>query len=76
MDKLTEKRDRKINDYLHKASRKIIDYCLENDITKIVIVKNKNWKQDGEKSSPNKMGQRVRVKPICSKYNLKGYIEQ
>ena len=46
MDKLTEKRDRKINDYLHKASRKIIDYCLENDITKIVIGKNKNWKQD------------------------------
>ena len=45
MDKLTEKRDRKINDYLHKASRKIIDYCLENDITKIVIGKNKNWKQ-------------------------------
>ena len=46
MDKLTEKRDRKINDYLHKASRKIIDYCLENDITQIVIGKNKNWKQD------------------------------
>ena len=46
MDKLTEKRDRKINDYLHKASRKIIDYCLENNITTIVIGKNKNWKQD------------------------------
>ena len=42
MDKLTEKRDRKINDYLHKASRKIIDYCVKNNITTILIGKNKN----------------------------------
>ena len=29
MDRLTEKRNAKIDDYLHKASRYIISYCLE-----------------------------------------------
>ena len=46
MDKLTEKRNNKINDYLHKASRFIIGYCLDNDISKIVIGKNDLWKQE------------------------------
>lgn len=45
MDKLTEKRNAKIDDYLHKASRKIVDYCVENQINTIVIGQNKEWKQ-------------------------------
>jgi putative transposase len=35
-----------INDYFHKVSRKIVELCLENDIGKLVIGKNKHWKQD------------------------------
>ena len=46
MDILTAKRNSKIDDYLHKASRYIIDYCLEYDICTIVIGKNKEWKQN------------------------------
>ncbi|MDE5753575.1 MAG: IS200/IS605 family accessory protein TnpB-related protein [Oscillospiraceae bacterium] len=46
MDRLTEKRNTKIDDYLHKASRYIIDYCLKHDIHTIVIGKNKEWKQN------------------------------
>ena len=46
MDILTAKRNSKIDDYLHKASRYIIDYCLEYDIGTIVIGKNKEWKQN------------------------------
>ena len=46
MDRLTEKRNAKIDDYLHKASRYIINYCLKHDIHKIVIGKNKEWKQN------------------------------
>lgn len=43
--KLTQKRNLKIEDYLHKASRYIIDFALENQINTIVIGNNKNWKQ-------------------------------
>lgn len=46
MDRLTEKRNAKIDDYLHKASRYIIDYCLKYDIGTITIGKNKEWKQN------------------------------
>ena len=39
------KRDAKINDYMHKASRRIIDYCVEHDVSIIIIGKNDGWKQ-------------------------------
>ncbi|MHA1204622.1 MAG: RNA-guided endonuclease InsQ/TnpB family protein, partial [Candidatus Heimdallarchaeaceae archaeon] len=35
----------KIADYFHKASRKIVDYCLEKNIDTIVIGYNSRWKQ-------------------------------
>lgn len=43
--RLTQKRNLKVEDYLHKASRYIIDFALENQINTIVIGNNKNWKQ-------------------------------
>jgi len=42
---LTEKRNRKIDDYLHKSSRFIIDYCREYSIDTIIIGNNPGWKQ-------------------------------
>ena len=45
MDSLTDKRNARIDDYLHKASRKIINFCTENDIHTVVIGKNDGWKQ-------------------------------
>ena len=56
MDRLTEKRNSKIDDYLHKASRKIVNYCIDNQINTIVIGKNKEWKQElnmGRKNNQN-----------------------
>lgn len=44
--KLTQKRNNKIKDYLHKASRKLVNYLVSNSVSKIVIGHNKNWKQD------------------------------
>jgi len=44
INKLSNKRGRKIDDYLHKSSRYIIDYCLTHNIGRIVIGKNKGWK--------------------------------
>ena len=43
--RLTQKRNLKVEDYLHKASRYIVDFALENQINTIVIGNNKNWKQ-------------------------------
>lgn len=51
MDRLTTKRNNKINDYMHKASKYIIDYALKHDIHTIIIGENRNWKQ---KSKMNK----------------------
>lgn len=56
MDRLTEKRNTKVDDYMHKASRKIINYCVDNQINTIVIGKNKEWKQKsdiGKKGNQN-----------------------
>lgn len=51
IDKLTFKRNQKINDYLHKASRWIVDFAANNQINTIVIGKNKFWKQKSNLSS-------------------------
>ena len=46
MYRITDKRDSKITDYLHKASRYIINWCLSNNIDAIIIGQNKGWKQE------------------------------
>ncbi len=38
----------KTKDYIHKASRFIVDYCIQNSIDTIVIGNNKNWKHKVE----------------------------
>ena len=40
------KRERQISDCFHKVSRWIVNYCLINDLGKIVIGHNKGWKQE------------------------------
>lgn len=52
IDLLTFKRNNKIDDFIHKSSRYIVDYCKNNNINTIVIGNNKNWKQ---KSKMNKV---------------------
>lgn len=42
---LTEKRNHKMDDYMHKASRYLIHYAISNDFHTIVIGNNKEWKQ-------------------------------
>lgn len=46
LNKLTIKRNNKINDYLHKASRHIVSLAKEKEINTIIIGKNENWKQN------------------------------
>ncbi len=53
---ITDWRNEKINDYMHKTSRFVINYCLEHKIGHIVIGKNDGWKQSisiGKRNNQN-----------------------
>ena len=50
MDALTRKRNHKMEDYMHKASRYLIDYARSNSFHTIVIGNNKEWKQNASMS--------------------------
>ena len=53
---LFRKRHNQVKDYLHKASRRVIDICLLKDIGTIVIGHNKGWKQEcnmGKRNNQN-----------------------
>lgn len=43
---LASKRNNKVNDYLHKASRELVNQLVSKDISTLVIGKNVNMKQD------------------------------
>lgn len=45
IERLTHKRNRKVEDRLHKISHFILSYCLHHGIGKVVIGKNEHWKQ-------------------------------
>lgn len=50
MNRLTDKRNAKIDDYLHKASRQVVNYCKTYNVSKIIIGNNKGWKQNSKLS--------------------------
>lgn len=50
MNRLTHKRNNKVEDYIHKASRLVIDYAVENNITRIIVGNNKDWKRESKMS--------------------------
>lgn len=45
LEQLTTKRYNKIKDYMHKASKYVVDWCVLNNIDTIVIGNNPEWKQ-------------------------------
>ena len=45
---ITEKRNRIVDNYLHQASRYIVDKARKDDVSVIVIGNNKGWKQKSE----------------------------
>ena len=53
---LSRKRDNKISDYLHKASRYVVNQLVSRQITDLIIGHNKKWKQGanlGRKTNQN-----------------------
>ncbi len=53
LDLLTDKRKRQMDNYLHVASRRIIDLLVEHGIGTLVIGKNVGWKQEANMSKKN-----------------------
>jgi putative transposase len=56
IEKLTRERNQKVDDYMHKSSRFIINYCLEYCIGNIVIGNNDDWKREinlGKRNNQN-----------------------
>ncbi len=50
---LTRKRNAKVKDYLHKASKLVVDHCIANNIDTIVIGRNKQWKTEVSMGNAN-----------------------
>lgn len=48
LEKLTNKRNNKLDYYIHKASKEVVNYCLGLDIDTLVIGLNKEWKQESK----------------------------
>jgi len=56
LNKLSLKRNNKINDYLHKSSSYIVNQLVSKSINTLIIGRNKDWKQDiniGSKNNQN-----------------------
>ena len=51
--KITRKRNNRINDYLSKVARTIINYCLNNDIGKLVLGYNEDFQRNSNIGSIN-----------------------
>ena len=43
---ITNKRNNKVNDYLHKSSRKLVNFLVSNNISTLVVGYNEEWKQE------------------------------
>lgn len=79
INKLTYKRQNKIDDYLHKASRYIINHLVSNNINTLVIGMNKEWKQEiniGRKNNQNfvSIPHNKLIQMLKYKCNLEGII--
>ena len=46
MYSINRKRNNKINDYMHKASRFVVNQLVENNVGTLIVGHNKYWKQD------------------------------
>lgn len=80
---ITTNRNNAVNDYLNKSARKIINYCIENDIGNLVIGYNLDWKRNINigKSNNQKFIQiphgnlRSKLESLCERYCI-NYVEQ
>ena len=48
ISKITNKRNNRVDNFIHKASRYVVNYCRDNKVNTIIIGNNKNWKQNSK----------------------------
>ena len=46
INSITNKRNNKVKDYLHKSSRRIVNFLVSNNISTLIIGYNEEWKQN------------------------------
>ncbi len=76
-------RNNRVNYYMNKTARIIVNYCIENDIGNIVVGYNPDWKRNINigKSNNQKFTQiphgnlRLKLRSLCERYGI-NYIEQ
>ena len=79
---ITRKRNNRINDYLNKTVRIIVNYCLEHDIGNIVVGYNLDWKRNiniGNQNNQNFVNiphgnLRQKLQSLCERYTI-NYVE-
>ena len=62
MQRFTTKRNNKVNDYIQKATKMVIDFCKNNNIDTLVCGYNSGWKQE------TNMGKSVNQKFVSIPY--------
>ena len=77
IEQLTEKRNNKVKDYLHKTSRKVIEIAQRRGVSHIVIGNNRGWKQKvdlGKRTNQTfvSIPYRMLIDMICYKAELAG----
>jgi putative transposase len=77
MDSLTERRNRRVKQYMHCASRTIIDILCEQGVDTLIIGKNQQWKQSvkiGRRNNQNfvQIPHARFIDMLCYKAELEG----
>ena len=83
MNRITMKRNNQCKDYLNKACKKVIDYCIKNKIGKVIIGYNPDFtrginlgKQTNQKFTQISFGNiRTQLQSLCERKGIE-YIEQ
>jgi putative transposase len=81
LDHMTTKRNRRVNHYLHTASRRIINLLVKEGIGMLVIGKNRYWKQEVEMGKKNnqpfvQIPHTRFIEMLCYKAQLVGMVVQ
>lgn len=79
----TVNRNNRVNYYMNKTARIIVNYCIKNDIGSIIVGYNLDWKRNINigKSNNQKFAQiphgslRLKIQSLCERYGI-NYIEQ
>ena len=82
--KITTKRNNRVNDYLSKTARTIINYCIENDIGKIVIGYNVTFQRNSNIGKVNNQNfvnipygkLRNKLEYLCDMYGIECILQE